>query len=67
MTNREFLNSLSNEQFTQWLFGGLELNILDDKKRPIKSYESFNYVIMSFLNPSLEFKIWLSEERKGGV
>ena len=66
MTNREFLNSLSDEQFAKWLFGGLEVDTLDDKNRPIKTYESFNYVIMSFLNPSLEFEIWLSKDRKGG-
>jgi hypothetical protein len=69
-TNREFLNSLSNEAFADWIFNRLE--IVDESGRyPITRMDGLHYVTLSYIDPYLGFKRWLEEEhrekkRKGG-
>ena len=68
MTNREFLDSLSNEQFANWMFDKLEIkqNDPDSILGESVSYEGFQYTTMSYINPYFGFLRWLYEERKGG-
>ena len=68
MTNREWLNSLSNEDFVEWLFeiDKLDLNKTDDGKWDVKViglYPHFQNMIGNTIDAKLTISLWLEEER----
>lgn len=68
MTNREFLDSLSNEQFADWIFN--KYKVVEKDRDSILGesthYEGLNYITISYIDPYLGFIRWLYDERKGG-
>lgn len=66
MRNRDFLNSLSDVEFTNWLFNQYKVEVRDPDSilGYYTKYEGFNDVITSYLDPYLGFLRWLSEERR---
>ena len=66
VTNREYLNSLSNEDFAKWIFGKLE--ILDATGRyPLTRLDGLHYVTLSYIDPYIGLVKWLNQERKGVI
>lgn len=68
MTNREWLNSLSNEDFVEWLFGFDKLNLYKTYEGKwdvtIKSiYPHLQTFIGGTNNARLAISLWLEEER----
>lgn len=65
-TNREYLNSLSNEDFARWMLDSLE--VVDRSGRyPLSRLDGFHYVILSYIDPYMGFVKWLNQERKETV
>lgn len=63
ITNREYLDSLSNEEFAKWIFNILEV---EDRtgRYPLKRIDGLNYVTISYIDPYIGFLRWLNEEHK---
>lgn len=64
MTNREWLNSLSNENFMRWLFEKSGFVIFKDGKWYCKEYYPTRYDICNSSTHSYDaLEKWLEEER----
>ena len=68
MTNREWLNSLSNEDFVEWLFGAdaFDIKETNDKTYDVKViglYPHFQNMIGNTIDAKLTISLWLEEER----
>lgn len=65
MTNREFLNSLSDEQFADWIFGRYKVEEQLHGYPELTSYtryDGLNYVTLSFIDPYYGFLNWLKKK-----
>ena len=62
-TNRDYLNSLSNEDFAKWLFDRLEIE--DNSGRyPLVRLDGIHYITISYIDPCMGFVKWLEQDRK---
>lgn len=62
MTNREWVNSLSNEDFVTWLVGPIEWDSkMEEYKEPHPRLEYLKRTNTNFFS---SFQEWLKKERK---
>lgn len=66
MTNRDFLNSLSNVEFANWVFDRYKVTVKDPDSLSgyYTKYEGFTLTKLSYIDHYLGFLRWLSEERR---
>ena len=62
MTNREWVNSLSNEDFVTWLIGAVEWDCEREEYR--EPHPRLEYLKRASTNFFSYFQEWLKEERK---
>ena len=62
MTNREWLNSLTNEEFASWICDGEEFDY--EKNEPFQPSPKWDYLQHRYTSSKGGLLIWLKQERK---